>query len=433
MIRRISSQAEDFDSQLEHLLAYDEQRIDGVNETVSSIISAVRIKGDQALLDYTAKLDRWEPQGVKALKVDLAEADAALSALPADERKALRSAAERIRRYHEHQTLESWQYQEADGTVLGQKITALRAVGVYVPGGQASYPSTVLMNAIPARVAGVERICMCVPTPGGEIMPLVLAAAAVAGVDEIWRVGGAQAIAALAYGTDSISPVDKIVGPGNIYVATAKQQVFGRVGLDMLAGPSEILIISDGNTDPDWLVKDMFAQAEHDAMAQSILMSPDAAFLDRVAERITELLPDMQREAIIAASLADRGALIKVESLGEAAEIANTVAAEHLQLAVDHPEDLLGHIDNAGAIFMGHHSAEAFGDYCAGPNHVLPTSGAARFSSPLGVYDFQKRSSLIHCSAKGAEAMAETAGVLAFAEGLEAHALSALARRPNTD
>ncbi|HFE32240.1 MAG TPA: histidinol dehydrogenase, partial [Gammaproteobacteria bacterium] len=343
----------------------------------------------------------------------------------ADQRTALELAAERVRRYHQRQVQESWSYREDDGTMLGQQVTPLDRVGLYVPGGKAAYPSSVLMNAIPAKVAGVEELIMVVPTPDGEVNQLVLAAAAVCDVDRVFAVGGAQAVAALAYGTETVPQVDKVVGPGNIYVATAKRYVYGTVGIDMIAGPSEILVVCDGDTDPDWIAMDLFSQAEHDEDAQSILVSPDAGFIERVAASIEKLLPTMDREAIIRKSLGDRGALIRVRDMDEAVEVANFIAPEHLELSVADPEALVPRIKHAGAIFMGRYTAEALGDYCAGPNHVLPTSRTARFSSPLGVYDFQKRSSLIFCSEQGASELGRTASILARGEGLDAHARSA--------
>jgi histidinol dehydrogenase len=351
--------------------------------------------------------------------------DQALRGLPGNMRDALEQAAIRVRDYHGHQKAESWQYAEADGTVLGQQITPLDRVGIYVPGGKAAYPSSVLMNAIPAKVAGVPEVIMVVPTPGGERNPLVLAAAAIAGVDRVFAIGGAQAVAALAYGTQTVPRVDKIVGPGNAYVAAAKRQVFGTVGIDMIAGPSEILVICDGLTDPDWVAMDLFSQAEHDEMAQCILLSPDGAFLDRVAASIVRLIPGMSRQDIIRASLASRGALIEVRDLAEACEVANRIAPEHLELSVADPQALLQHVRHAGAVFLGRHTSESIGDYCAGPNHVLPTSRTARFSSPLGVYDFQKRTSIIGVSPSGAVTLGRIAVTLANGEGLTAHAKAA--------
>ncbi|MEA2093730.1 MAG: histidinol dehydrogenase, partial [Pseudomonadota bacterium] len=395
---------------------------------VRDILAAVRARGDEALLELTCRFDNWDVSCAADLEISMERCRQALHSLRKDRRTALEQAAERIQVYAGHQKMESWSYTEDDGTVLGQQVTPMDRVGLYVPGGKAAYPSSVLMNAIPARVAGVPELIMVVPTPGGEVNDMVLAAAGIAGVDRVFAIGGAQAIAALAYGTGSVPPVDKIVGPGNIYVATAKRQVFGRVGIDMIAGPSEILVICDGQTDPDWIAVDLFSQAEHDEDAQSILVSPDAAFLPRVAESIERLLPDMSRAAVISASLQGQGALIKVRDLDEAVELANLIAPEHLELSVADPQVLAAHIRHAGAIFMGRYTAEVLGDYCAGPNHVLPTSRTARFSSPLGVYDFQKRSSLIQCSAEGARRLGKTAAVLAHGEGLTAHARSAEVR-----
>jgi histidinol dehydrogenase len=396
-----------------------------INQRVLAIIADVRHQGDQALLEYTRRFDGVETTSMSDLILPRARLEEALTRITPEQRTALEAAAERVRRYHEKQRQDSWQYQEADGTVLGQQVTPLDRAGLYVPGGKASYPSSVLMNAIPAKVAGVREVVMVVPTPRGEVNELVLAAAALAGVDRVFTIGGAQAVAALAYGTESVPPVDKIVGPGNIYVATAKRHVFGKVGIDMIAGPSEILVVCDGQTDPDWIAMDLFSQAEHDEDAQAILVSPDAAFLDAVAASIARLLPEMERADIIRASLEGRGALIQVADMAQAIEVANRIAPEHLELSVAEPEQWLPKIRHAGAIFMGRYTAEALGDYCAGPNHVLPTSGTARFSSPLGVYDFQKRSSIIHCSAAGASALGRVASVLARGESLTAHARSA--------
>ncbi len=425
LIRRLNAESPDFVSSLDKLLSWQEDVNAEVESTVRAILADVRARGDAALVDYTAKFDRLRVQTAAELVVPPEELSAALASLPADQRRALEQAAARVRRYHEHQKQDSWQYTEDDGTVLGQKITPMDRVGLYVPGGKASYPSSVLMSAIPAKVAGVQEVVMVVPAPGGEINPMVLAAAAIVGVDRVVKVGGAQAIAALAYGTQTIPRVDKIVGPGNIYVATAKRAVFGEVAIDMIAGPSEILVVCDGKTDPDWIAMDLFSQAEHDQQAQSILISPDADFLAAVEQSLTRLLPDLQRQAIAAESLANRGALIQVADMTQAIELVNRIAPEHLELSVDNPNDYLSAIRHAGAIFMGRHTSEALGDYCAGPNHVLPTSGTARFSSPLGVYDFQKRSSLIHCSPEGASELGKIASVLARGESLEAHARSA--------
>lgn len=424
-IKQLSTQDADFWSQLDTLLAWEGVSDDAVNNTVREILRDVRRRGDAALVEYTNRFDRMQAAGMAELELPREALQAALERIPAERRAALETAAGRIRAYAEHQKLESWSYTEADGTVLGQKVTPMDRVGLYVPGGKAAYPSSVLMNAIPAKVAGVRELIMVVPTPAGERNDLVLAAAAIAGVDRVFALGGAQAVAALAYGTETVPQVDKIVGPGNIYVATAKGMVFGAVGIDMIAGPSEILVICDGQTDPDWIAMDLFSQAEHDEDAQSILISPDAAFLERVRESIAKLLPEMGRADIIRTSLGSRGALIQVQDLDEAARVADYIAPEHLELSVADPQALAEKIHHAGAVFMGRYTAEALGDYCAGPNHVLPTSRTARFSSPLGVYDFQKRSSIIYCSAEGASALGQTAAELAAGEGLSAHARSA--------
>ena len=396
-----------------------------VEAVVREVIGAVRTRGDAALLDYTTRFDRWTPASAAALEIPKARFAQAAQKIPADQRAALEQAAARVRRYHERQKIESWSYTEADGTLLGQQVTALDRVGLYVPGGKAAYPSSVLMNAIPAKVAGVGELIMVVPTPEGLVNDLVLAAAHIAGVDRAFCIGGAQAVAALAYGTDSIPRVDKIVGPGNIYVATAKRMVFGQVDIDMIAGPSEIVVVCDGRTDAAWVAMDLFSQAEHDEDAQSILISPEAGFLAKVKSEMDRLLVGMPRAAIIRASLEARGALIAVRDLDEAAQIVNEIAPEHLELSVEEPTALAKKIRHAGAIFLGRYTAEAVGDYCAGPNHVLPTAGTARFSSPLGVYDFQKRTSLIQCSAQGASDLGKIAAVLAHGEGLTAHARSA--------
>lgn len=415
----------DFDECLSALLAWDSVSDAAVADVVASVLADVKARGDEAVLDYTARFDHLTVDDMAALTVPAERLQAALASVTSEQREALEAAAQRVRQYHEHQKQDSWQYTEADGTVLGQKISPIERIGIYVPGGKASYPSSVLMNAIPAKVAGVEQIVMAVPTPRGEVNEMVFAAAAIAGVDQVFTVGGAQAIAALAFGTQSIPKVDKIVGPGNIYVATAKRSVFGEVAIDMIAGPSEILIICDGQTDPDWIAMDLFSQAEHDEQAQSILISPDADFLIKVQASINALMPTLARTEIVRESIARRGAMIKVASLEQALEVSNRIAPEHLELSVADPESLLPMVKHAGAIFMGRHTAEALGDYCAGPNHVLPTSGTARFSSPLGVYDFQKRSSLIMCSPEGASELGKTASVLARGESLEAHARSA--------
>ena len=425
LINRLNTQDADFQQRLDSLLAWDEVSDAKVVAIVEEILQAVKQRGDAALLDYTARFDHIPAKDFSELCVSKERIEDAFSRVPFGQLQALEEAAERIRSYHEKQKQTSWQYTEADGTVLGQKITPMERVGIYVPGGKASYPSSVLMNAIPAKVAGVGQITMVVPAPNGELNDLVLAAAKIAGVDQIFTIGGAQAVAALAYGTQSVPKVDKIVGPGNIFVATAKKMVFGLVGLDMIAGPSEILVVCDGKTDPDWIAMDLFSQAEHDENAQSILISDDAAFLQQVEASIEKLLADMSRKAIIAESLKNRGALIQVNDMDEAITITNRIAPEHLELSVENPEAMAEKVMHAGAIFMGRYTAEALGDYCAGPNHVLPTSGTARFSSPLGVYDFQKRSSLIYCSAEGASELGKLADTLARGESLSAHAQSA--------
>ena len=425
LINRLDTAEADFEARFTRLLHWSPEQDQGIEQAVSAILADVQARGDEALMDYTRRFDRLDVHEAAGLRLSQAELQAALDGLPAAERQALERAAERIRRYHEHQRTSSWMYTEADGTRLGQRVLPLDRVGLYVPGGKAAYPSSVLMNAIPAQVAGVKELVMVVPTPDGVRNPAVLAAACLAGIQEVYTIGGAQAVAALAYGTRSIRPVDKIVGPGNAYVAEAKRRVFGTVGIDMIAGPSEILVVSDGSVPADWVAVDLFSQAEHDEMAQAILISPDAAFLDAVAEAIARLLPGQPRRAVIGKSLADRGALIHVRSMQEAAELVNRVAPEHLELAVRDVDGLLADIRHAGAIFMGRWGCEALGDYCAGPSHVLPTMRTPRFSSPLGVYDFQKRSSLIEPSATGADHLAKVAATLARAEGLEAHAQSA--------
>jgi histidinol dehydrogenase len=423
--RRLSSTQPDFESRLAELLAFESAQDTRVDAAVAGILADVKRRGDAAVLDYTRRFDHLEAASVRALEVSPERLQGALERLPAARRDALEHAAERIRAFHHRQLQDSWSYREADGTELGQRITPLDRVGLYVPGGRAAYPSSVLMNGIPAKVAGVGEVLMVVPTPGGEQSELVLAAAALCGVDRVYTIGGAQAIGALAYGTQSIPQVDKIVGPGNAYVAAAKRRVFGVVGIDMVAGPSEILVICDGNTRADWVAMDLFSQAEHDELAQAILLSPDAGFIDEVAASCDRLLAEMPRADIIRASLEGRGALIHVRSLAEACAIANRVAPEHLELSVADPDALLPQIRHAGAIFVGPFTSEALGDYCAGPNHVLPTSRTARFSSPLGVYDFQKRSSIIRVSAAGADTLGRVAQELARGEGLEAHARSA--------
>jgi histidinol dehydrogenase len=407
------------------LLAFEGAQDDKIDVVVADILKDVKTRGDTAVLDYTQRFDRLSADRMSDLELPQARLTEALGNLPANQREALKLAAERVRIYHEKQLMSSWSYTEADGTMLGQQVTALDRVGLYVPGGKAAYPSSVLMNAIPAKVAGVKELIMVVPTPGGEKNQLVLAAAAVCGVDRVFCIGGAQAVGALAYGTQTVPQVDKIVGPGNAYVAAAKRRVFGVVGIDMVAGPSEILVISDGYSNPDWTAMDLFSQAEHDELAQAILLSPNGEFLDRVQASINRLLQEMPRKDIITSSLEGRGALIQVRDLDEAAEIANYISPEHLELSVEDPVSLTEKIRHAGAIFMGRQTCEALGDYCAGPNHVLPTSRTARFSSPLGVYDFQKRSSLIMVSEAGAQTLGKIASTLAYGEGLQAHARSA--------
>ncbi|AGA34267.1 Histidinol dehydrogenase [Thioalkalivibrio nitratireducens DSM 14787] len=425
-IQRLDSRETTFWGELDRLLSWESVADHGVRAIVDEILAAVRSEGDAALLRYTARFDRLSVAQASELEVPATRLRAALDGLPAAQRDALETAAGRIRRYAECQRMQDWQIEDPDGTVLGQRVTPLDSVGLYVPGGKAAYPSSVLMNAIPAKVAGVGLLVMVVPAPAGELNELVLAAAAVAGVDRVFTIGGAQAVAALAHGTATIPAVDKIVGPGNIYVAAAKREVFGTVGIDMIAGPSEILVVCDGQTDPDWIAADLFSQAEHDEQAQAILVSPDSAFLERVAEAMERLLRAMPRAEIIRTSLGRRGALIRVRDLDEAVRVANHIAPEHLELSVADPQALLdAGLRHAGAVFMGRYTSEAVGDYCAGPNHVLPTSRTARFSSPLGVYDFQKRSSIIACSPEGAAALGRTASVLARGEGLVAHARSA--------
>ncbi|MEE3321753.1 MAG: histidinol dehydrogenase [Pseudomonadota bacterium] len=421
----LNTQDADFDAQLAALTAWSEERDAEVAERVHHIVRDVARRGDEALVEYTRKFDRRELSAAADLVVGPEQLQAALARIPADQRQALEAAAERVRSYHEKQKQDSWSYREADGTLLGQQVTPLDRAGIYVPGGKAAYPSSVLMNALPAKVAGVAEIIMVSPAPAGELNDMVLAAAAIAGVDRFISVGGAQAVAALAYGTDTVPAVDKIVGPGNIYVAEAKRQVFGKVGIDMIAGPSEILVVCDGKTDPDWIAMDLFSQAEHDEEAQAILLCPEADYLKQVEASMEALAVTLERETIIRTSMKNRGALIQVKDLNEAIEIANTIASEHLELSIDDAETWAKKIRHAGAIFLGRHTPEALGDYCAGPNHVLPTSATARFSSPLGVYDFQKRSSLIGCSPEGASTLAGIASPLARGESLTAHARSA--------
>lgn len=424
-IRRMNSLDAGFQADLKTLLAFEDEQDAAIETTVAAILADVKKRGDAAVLEYTQRFDRLEAASMSALELSKDRLEEALAGLPAEQRGALYEAADRVKRYHERQLQHSWHYTEDDGTMLGQQVTALDRVGLYVPGGKAAYPSSVIMNAMPAKVAGVAELIMVVPTPGGQVNQLVLAAAAVCGVDRVFTVGGAQAVAALAYGTETVPQVDKIVGPGNAYVASAKRRVFGTVGIDMVAGPSEILVICDGQTNPDWIAMDLFSQAEHDELAQAILLSPDGAFLDAVQESISKLLAEMPRQDVINTSLTHRGALIQVRDLDEAVEIANFIAPEHLELSVADPEHWARKIRHAGAIFMGRMTCESLGDYCAGPNHVLPTSRTARFSSPLGVYDFQKRSSLIMVSKTGASALGRIAATLAYGEGLQAHARSA--------
>lgn len=424
-IRRFSTTDTDFDAKLKALLAFETAQDDSVDEVVANILKDVKNRGDAAVLEYTNRFDKTRATNLTELEISQDELIAALNGLPVEQRAALQVAADRVRVYHEKQLMSSWSYTEADGTLLGQQVTSLDRVGLYVPGGKAAYPSSVLMNAIPAKVAGVKELIMVVPTPNGERNQLVLAAAAISGVDRVFCIGGAQGVGALAYGTETVPQVDKVVGPGNAYVAAAKRRVFGIVGIDMVAGPSEILVICDGKTNPDWVAMDLFSQAEHDELAQAILLSPDAEFLEKVSASIQKLVQEMPRKDIIRTSLTDRGALIQVRDLDEAAEICNYIAPEHLELSMDEPLAFSKKIKHAGAIFMGRNTCEALGDYCAGPNHVLPTSRTARFSSPLGVYDFQKRSSLIMVSAEGAQVLGKVAATLAYGEGLQAHARSA--------
>jgi len=424
-IRRLSTSDAQFNDQLRALLAFETAQDDAVDEVVANILKDVKNRGDDAVLEYTNRFDRMDAKTITSLEISQAELKQALAHLPEVQRQALQAAADRVRSYHEKQVMQSWDYTEADGTLLGQQVTALDRVGLYVPGGKAAYPSSVLMNAIPAKVAGVQKLIMVVPTPDSEKNALVLAAAAISGVDRVFCIGGAQAVGALAYGTQTIPQVDKIVGPGNAYVAAAKRRVFGVVGIDMVAGPSEILVICDGKTNPDWVAMDLFSQAEHDELAQAILLCPEDSFLTKVEESIHRLVTTMPRKDIIATSLTNRGALILVKDLDEAARISNEIAPEHLELSIDEPLVFSQKIKHAGAIFMGRDTCEALGDYCAGPNHVLPTSRTARFSSPLGVYDFQKRSSLIMVSSEGAQTLGKIASTLANGEGLQAHAQSA--------
>lgn len=425
LINRLDSRDPGFKSALSTLLAFEAAEDESIDRAAAGILADVRARGDAALVEYTQRFDRMPGASAQTLEIPKADWQAALAALPAAQRNALEAAADRVRSYHERQRAETWTYTDADGTMLGQQVTPLDRVGLYVPGGKAAYPSSVLMNAIPAKVAGVQELIMVTPTPDGVRNPIVLAAAAIAGVDRVFAIGGAQAVGALAYGTATVPAVDKIVGPGNAYVAAAKRRVFGVVGIDMIAGPSEILVICDGKTPADWIAMDLFSQAEHDELAQSILLCPDAAFIEEVQASIERLLPTMPRADILRVSLANRGALILVRDLEEACRIANDIAPEHLEISTEHPEKWTAQIRHAGAIFMGRFSSESLGDYCAGPNHVLPTSRTARFSSPLGVYDFQKRSSLIQVSHQGAQKLGRIAAELALGEGLQAHAASA--------
>ncbi len=425
LINDLDASAPDFQARLSSLIAYEPAQDASIEKVVADILADVRRRGDAAVIEYTNRFDRRTVASAAELELPAASLREAVDALPADQRDALEAAARRVRDYHQHQKASSWSFVDADGNRLGQKITPLDRVGLYVPGGKAAYPSSVLMNAIPAKVAGVPELIMVVPTPDGVRNPMVLAAAAIAGVDRVFTIGGAQAVGALAYGTATVPRVDKVVGPGNAYVAEAKRRVFGIVGIDMIAGPSEILILCDGSTDPDWVAMDLFSQAEHDEMAQAILLCPDAAFIERVRASIARLLPQMPRQAVIARSLSDRGALIRVRDMAQACEIANEIAAEHIEISARDPQTWADQIRHAGALFLGPYASESLGDYCAGPNHVLPTMRTARFSSPLGVYDFQKRSSMIEVSRAGAQVLGRVASTLAHGEGLQAHARSA--------
>lgn len=428
-IRQLDTSDPEFNAKLMHVLAFEASEDEAIDRAAAGILADVKSRGDAAVLEYTNKFDRLSAASVAALEIPQAELQAALAGLPDARRNALQQAADRVRAYHERQKAEcgsdGFTFAESDGTVLGQKVTPLDKVGIYVPGGKAAYPSSVLMNAIPAKVAGVAEVIMVVPTPDGVKNPLVLAAAQIAGVDRVFTIGGAQAVGALAHGTATIPQVDKIVGPGNAYVAAAKRRVFGIVGIDMIAGPSEILVLADGSTDPDWIAMDLFSQAEHDELAQSILVCPDADYLERVRASVNKLIDDMPRKDVIRTSLTNRGAMVKVRDMDEACAIANLIAAEHLEISATEPNRWADKIRHAGAMFLGRYSSESLGDYCAGPNHVLPTSRTARFSSPLGVYDFQKRSSIIHVSEAGAQTLGKVAAELAYGEGLQAHARSA--------
>ena len=424
-IRRFNAQQESFQKDFQTFLEANVEHESDVSQTVQEIISQVRTQGDSALLAYTQEFDRVDVESAAQLEISQDELQSALTSIEPTQREALQQAQQRIQDYAEHQRLQSWEYTDSHGSLLGQKVTPLDRVGIYVPGGTAAYPSSVLMNAVPAKVAGVPEVVMVAPTPDGKVNQTVLAAAAVAGVDRVFRIGGAQAVAALAYGTESVPNVDKIVGPGNIYVATAKRMVFGKVGIDMIAGPSEVLVICDDSANPEWIAMDLFSQAEHDVLARATLISTSEDMLNNVEQAMNALLPSLEREEIIRKAIESFGCLVKVESLEEAAAISNQVAPEHLELSVEDPKELLTKIQHAGAVFMGHHTPEVFGDYCAGPNHVLPTSATARFSSPLGVYDFQKRTTVLNCSDQGAAKLSNVASTLAHSEGLTAHARSA--------
>ena len=434
-MRRLSTTDENFSGQLKELLQISEEDVSAIELSVANILRDVQNNGDAAVLRMTKQFDRLDASSMQELELTQSQMQEAFKSLPEEQKSALESAALRVRNYHERQKQESgchsWEYTEADGTTLGQKVTPIDRVGLYVPGGKAAYPSSVLMNAIPAKVAGAQEVIMVVPTPDGLHNQLVLAAAYVAGVDRAFTIGGAQAVGALAYGTQTIPAVDKIVGPGNAYVACAKRRVFGTVGIDMIAGPSEILVICDGTTNPDWVAMDLFSQAEHDEMAQSILLCPYADFIESVAQSIEKLLPDMPRKEVIRTSLTNRGAMILVKDMAQACEISNQIAPEHMEISAQNPRECLPLIRHAGAIFLGKFTSESLGDYCAGPNHVLPTSRTARFSSPLGVYDFVKRSSLIEVSQEGANTLGKIANTLALGEGLQAHAMAAQMRIKN--
>ncbi|MEK9932385.1 MAG: histidinol dehydrogenase [Methylophilaceae bacterium] len=424
-IKKLDTLNVNFETELKAHVGFDADSSENIIKTVSDIVERVKKEGDTALIDFTNRFDQMNISSASELEISSKELSSALDNLPGSQKKSLEIAAQRIVNYHNKQKIDSWSYDDETGSSFGQKVTPMDKVGLYVPGGKAAYPSSVLMNAIPAKVAGVKELIMVVPTPGGEKNPLVLAAAKLSGVDRVFGIGGAQAVAALAYGTETIPKVDKIVGPGNAYVAEAKRKVFGAVGIDMIAGPSEILIICDGKTNPDWIAMDLFSQAEHDELAQSILISPDQNFLSMVEKSIEKLIEKMDRKKIIETSLKGRGLFILTKDLIEAAEVSNIIAPEHLELSVEDPDELLEYIRHAGAVFMGRNTCEAVGDYCAGPNHVLPTSGTAKFSSPLGVYDFQKRSSIINLSEKSASELGLIAEELAMGEGLQAHAMSA--------